>query len=336
MRYASLSLDLDNLWSYLKIRGERGWTGHPSYLGVVTPRILRFLSDRSLPTTFFLVGRDLLDNANRRAVERVAEAGHDFGNHSFSHEPWMHRYGEERIREEIADAHELIWLATGERCIGFRGPGYTSSPAIFGALAELGYGYDCSSLPTWIGPLARAIYFLSGAERGASSTLGAPSTNPASPAPEAPLGPPDARKDLFGHLRDGFRPLRPHTVSVAGRTLTEIPVTTVPGLRTPFHFSYLFWLLRYSEALATRYLRLALASCRAFGVSPSLLLHPLDFMGREDDARLAFFPAMDLPHRRKIEFLHRALDLIQQDFEVISLNRHYRLICDAPCASPAS
>ena len=30
------------------------------------------------------------------------------------------------------------------------------------------------------------------------------------------------------------------------------------------------------------------------GTNPSLLLHPLDFMGREDCPALAFFPGMDL------------------------------------------
>lgn len=32
MTAASISLDLDNLWSYLKIHGDDGWRSFPSYL----------------------------------------------------------------------------------------------------------------------------------------------------------------------------------------------------------------------------------------------------------------------------------------------------------------
>ena len=36
---ASLSLDLDNKWSYLKTHGDPGWDSFPSYLDVVVPRL---------------------------------------------------------------------------------------------------------------------------------------------------------------------------------------------------------------------------------------------------------------------------------------------------------
>jgi len=36
----SLSLDLDNLWSYLKTHGEAGWDEYPSYLDSVVPHVL--------------------------------------------------------------------------------------------------------------------------------------------------------------------------------------------------------------------------------------------------------------------------------------------------------
>ena len=37
---ASLSLDLDNKWSYLKTHGDPGWEGFPSYFDTVVPRFL--------------------------------------------------------------------------------------------------------------------------------------------------------------------------------------------------------------------------------------------------------------------------------------------------------
>ena len=37
---ASLSLDLDNKWSYMKTHGDAGWEAFPSYLDIVVPRVL--------------------------------------------------------------------------------------------------------------------------------------------------------------------------------------------------------------------------------------------------------------------------------------------------------
>src|SRR5215472_4452202 len=55
---ASLSLDLDNKWSYLKTHGDVGWEAFPSYLDVFVPRVLRFLEEHRLKITFFIVGQD--------------------------------------------------------------------------------------------------------------------------------------------------------------------------------------------------------------------------------------------------------------------------------------
>ena len=46
MRYASLSLDLENQWSCMKTHGDAGWQSHPTYPDAVLPRILEFLAAR--------------------------------------------------------------------------------------------------------------------------------------------------------------------------------------------------------------------------------------------------------------------------------------------------
>ena len=38
---ASISLDLDNLWSYLKTQGAPGWESFPSYLDLVVRELPR-------------------------------------------------------------------------------------------------------------------------------------------------------------------------------------------------------------------------------------------------------------------------------------------------------
>ena len=49
---ASLSLDLDNKWSYMKTHGDPGWESLPSYLPVVVPRFLRLLELERMHAAF--------------------------------------------------------------------------------------------------------------------------------------------------------------------------------------------------------------------------------------------------------------------------------------------
>jgi peptidoglycan-N-acetylglucosamine deacetylase len=283
---ASLSLDLDNRWSYLKTRGIDSWRELPSYLDLVVPRFLRFFEERDLRVTVFVVGQDAALPQNRHLLRGIADAGHEIANHSFHHEPWLHLYSEDKIEEEIRRAEEAIEQATGQRTVGFRGPGYSLSESTLRVLVRRGYHYDASTLPTYIGPLARAYYFF-----------------------RSPLNRKDReqRSALFGTWRDGRRPLKPYRWSIDGQTLLELPVTVMPVLRSPFHPSYLLYLSSFSTGLAYAYFRAALGLCRQLGVTPSVLLHPLDFLDAREVPDLAFFPAMGLESVKKLAIVGRLL-----------------------------
>jgi protoporphyrinogen oxidase len=296
---ATLSLDLDNLWSYLKTRGDSSWRSFPSFLDVVVPRVLRFLDQRDQPITWFVVGQDAASIENRAMLASVATAGHEIGNHSFLHEPWLHLYDPSRLDDELTRTEQAIEEATGQHPTGFRGPGFSVSEDVLLALQRRGYRYDASTLPTFIGPLARAFYL-----RNADLT------------PEE-----RAQRDaLFGPLREGSRPLKPYRWRLDGGGLTEVPVTTMPVLRTPIHMSYLVYLAeRSSPALARRYLAIALRLCRWTGVAPSLLLHSHDFVGADDVAAMSFFPGFRLPGSVKVRLVGQCVDLLRRDFDVVPL-----------------
>jgi peptidoglycan-N-acetylglucosamine deacetylase len=305
---ASLSLDLDNQWSYMKIHGDPGWESFPSYLDVVVPRALAFLKERSLTITFFIVGQDAALAKNQAAIQAIATAGHEIGNHSFKHESWLHLYSEPEIEAEITQAEEILKQVTGEQPIGFRGPGYSCSAAVLRVLARRGYQYDASTFPTFLGPLARAYYFtttkLSKAEK-------------------------EKRKALFGGFKDGFQPLKPYRWDMAQCQLIEIPVSTMPIVKIPIHFSYVLYLSVFSRSLALLYFRLALALCRLTGTQPSLLLHPLDFLGCEDIPELSFFPGMSLLSRTKLETLSQAIALLTRNYRVVSMQEHAQAVATA-------
>ncbi|MBI5534541.1 MAG: polysaccharide deacetylase family protein [Deltaproteobacteria bacterium] len=298
---ASLSLDLDNQWSYMKTHGDAGWEAFPSYLDLVVDRFLPMLEERGLRITVFVVGQDAALDKNHKALRKIADAGHEIGNHSFHHEPWLHLYSEEQIEEEISKAEQAIEHATGRRPHGFRGPGFSISPTVLRVLLRHGYRYDCSTFPTFLGPLARTWYFL-------KSDL----------APEER----EKRKQLFGGWKEGLRSIDPYLWELAEGNMVEIPVTTVPVLRVPMHMSYVLYLSTLSPRLARAYFASAQATCRMFGSSPSLLLHPLDFLSGEDIDALAFFPGMALRAQDKLACVGACLDLLRRNFDILPLEEH--------------
>ena len=128
------------------------------------------LEREALEITFFVVGVDAANARNRTCrCESLVQHGHEVGNHSFEHEPWMALYDRARIEDEVARAESAIVAATGRRPDRVPRPGYAWSAALLEVLSERGYLYDASTLPTYLGPLARAYYFrtrdLSEAER---------------------------------------------------------------------------------------------------------------------------------------------------------------------------
>ena len=298
---ASLSLDLDNLWSYLKTHGDPSWHEFPSYLDLVVPRLLEYFDDRSQSLTFFIVGKDASMPDHQALLKQIVAAGHEIGNHSFSHEPWFHLYSKDRIEEEIASTEHAIERVTGVRTHGFRGPGYSLSTATLEVLTERGYRYDGSTLPTFLGPLSRWYYFR-------TSKLNEQQKR--------------ERARLFGGFREGLRPLQTYRWRTGDHELIEIPVTTAPLVRTPIHCSYLLYLSRFSQSLARFYLGTALSMCRVLGIEPSLLLHPLDFLGGDDVKRLAFFPAMELGAEIKLRRVSEYLDILARGFEVVTMSKH--------------
>jgi peptidoglycan-N-acetylglucosamine deacetylase len=295
---ADLSLDLDNMWSYMKTHGNPDWQTHPSYLDILVPRVLEHLDKHDLKITFFIVGQDAALEKNHAALRQIPGAGHEVGNHSFHHEPWLHLYTGEEIEREFAASEAAIHAATGVHTRGFRGPGFSLSRAVLKTLKQRGYLFDASTLPTFIGPLARAYYFfhssLSDSER-------------------------EKRRALFGGFKDGMRPLKPYFWDLEEGPLLEIPVTTMPLTRAPFHVSYVMYLACYSPALALFYFRTALELCRLTGVQPSLLLHPLDFLSGSDAEPLRFFPAMQMDAKDKLKLIDRILETYKRYFTVVPM-----------------
>jgi peptidoglycan-N-acetylglucosamine deacetylase len=298
---ASISLDLDNKWSYLKTHGDSEWESFPTYLPNVVPRILEILAKIELPITFFIVGQDAVRAENQSVLADLATAGHEIANHSFHHEPWLHLYSADQLEEEFQRSEQAIFECTGRKTLGFRGPGFSYSPSVLSTLKARGYQYDGSIFPTYLGPLARAFYFF-------RSSLSRKEK--------------DQRKQLFGSFRNGFLPLKPFRWQSPAEGLVEIPVTTMPLFKVPIHFSYIMYLATFSTPLAIAYFKSAMEFCRLNRVEPSLLLHPLDFLGQDEEPKLAFLPGMSHSSKTKSELAERLLGWMKRRFECVNMAEH--------------
>lgn len=298
---ASISLDLDNQWSYMKIHGDEGWDQYPSYFDVFVPYVLDVLDEAGLKITFFIVGKDTEKKENRPFIKMIADRGHEIGNHSYNHESWMQSLSYQEVEREVIKAEVAISLVTGQRTIAFRGPGFSWSKDVLKVLESRGYKFDASTLPTFLGPLARMYYFsksrLSKQER-------------------------QSRKELFGNWSDGLRDLRPYKWNLGdGKNIVEMPVTTIPGLKLPFHLSYLIYLSTFSMSFMNVYLEMAIRLCKLTKTPVNFLLHPLDLIGGDQINQLAFFPGMNIPSAKKKDVFKHVIQTLNSEYELVSMSK---------------
>ena len=303
---ASVSLDLDDQWTYMKVHGDQGWENFPSYLDVFLPMVLDVLDKLEMKITFFVVGQDAAIQENHAVLRSIIDRGHEIANHSFHHESWLKTYSKDKIEEEIKIAEEAILAATGTCTNMFRGPGFSWSNDLLEVLQKRNYIFDASLLPTYISPLMRQYYFW-------KSTLSKEEK--------------ESRKELFGSFKEGFHSLKPFKWILPNkRQLLEIPVTTMPIFKIPFHQSYLLYISNISIGLMKLYLHFAILMCKITKTQPSYLLHPLDLMGGDQVPSLAFFPGMNIKSERKLKIFEIAMQMMKKHFELLPMSEFAKLL----------
>jgi len=118
--------------SYLCLTFDDG--PNPEY----TPQILEILEKNNAKATFFVVGEFV--NYHPQIVRQIVEAGHEIGNHTFSH-PDLRDLSEDQIQDEIERTESVISAITGSRSALFR-PTYGLYDSSTVSLVErLGYRF---------------------------------------------------------------------------------------------------------------------------------------------------------------------------------------------------
>ncbi|NLK37958.1 MAG: polysaccharide deacetylase family protein [Epulopiscium sp.] len=117
-----------------------------------TDELLRILEENGVKTTFFMCGYWVDDYPEE--VKKIAEAGHDLGNHSATH-PHMSQLSKEQIKKELLDTHKKVYDLTGYEMDLFRPPFGEYDNKVIETARENNYHiiqWDVDSLETKINP----------------------------------------------------------------------------------------------------------------------------------------------------------------------------------------
>ncbi len=127
--------------------GSARWSQWPSRIEHGVEKVLDLFARCNQRGTFFVLGE--VARRSPRAVQRIAEAGHEIASHGTGHDR-LHRLTPESLRQDVADSRSRLEDVTGEKVIGYRSPSWSLTHQTAWAvdvLAELGLEYDASVFP---------------------------------------------------------------------------------------------------------------------------------------------------------------------------------------------
>jgi len=145
--------------------------------------------------------------------------------------------------------------------VGFRGPGMSGPLNCLEILHENGYLYDATTLPTSIGPIARTYYFLNNTFDSGGK----------------------GKEEIRLRDREGCRQARETILlasALAEQKLLEIPVTTIPCMKVPFHYKLPALFESGLHFINAAYLKFAIHMCRLTSTEHEFLSSPADLNQR--------------------------------------------------------
>lgn len=211
----TVSVDMDGLWVILRYLGYKCEL-YPDHIFDSTLPIFFDLFDKyEIQATFFVNVLDLRIPQKKALILEIIRRGHEVGNHGLTHS-YLNGLTASEKKKEIIESTQILEEAIGEKILGFRAPGYDIDAATLDILEELDYLYDASVFPTSITLLLLISQKI--LARKKKSNFG-------------------GFKSCLASL-EPYRPNRGKIQNKGNRNIIEIPISTVPLLRIPFHFSY--------------------------------------------------------------------------------------------------
>jgi peptidoglycan/xylan/chitin deacetylase (PgdA/CDA1 family) len=241
-RVVSVSVDLDPIECYWRIHALPGAPpvdGRHAILRRCLPRFAELFARHGVRATFFVVARDLEEDAEGRArLAELARDGHELASHTYSHPYDLVWLPSAEIAGEIDRAHDLVGACAGAAPCGFRAPGYAISSELIEMLRARHYRYDSSAFPSL------AYYGAKAAVMGAMRLFGRPSGS----ILDTPR--------VLGAPRAPYRPAAGAPYRKGALDIIELPMSVTPLARLPVYGTSLVtapaWLRRHLVRTALR------------------------------------------------------------------------------------
>jgi hypothetical protein len=281
-RYCTIQVDADGLWALGKLIGQDTPLEPDPVFELGIGRLLKLFDEFSVKATFFVVGRDLDSNSKVNMLRRVLETGHEIASHGMGHR-YLSGMAQDERRDEMVSGKKRIEDVLGVKVTGFKAAGFTADRNMVKDLEDAGYLYDSSVLGTSLAVLMEAVSGLSYPKSGMLRS------------PQYPYRP--SREDIF---RRG------------DSAIIELPVTTMPFLRFPMHFSY----ATLGGKAYSGFSRFAIAASGARFVN--YLFHPLDMLDAEDVRLSKKVYGLAIKASVKAEMARKMLSFFKKRYEVVT------------------
>ncbi len=304
MKKIALNINFDSLYFPLSI--NRMENRDPTFFKVAD-RFLETADAHNFKCSLFVIGRDLENPEVAARVKYWHDAGHEIGNHSWTHHGNLGATKPEKQRDEIKRTHEKITNTIGVEPRGYISPTWSMSPTSIQTLLDLKYVYDTSAFPSPIMLAAIAkLKFNSRTDQKFDANF---------------LSRNDKKVLLYGTRKPYLiRPENMHRPNVSG--LLMLPVPTVTPLRLPvWHTMSFMWPKKMHKAFITK----AIQKGRGF----YYLMHPADIASYEEDFdpdivkqhedELAVFERMDTPLREKLAMFEEVIAHMAGQAEFVTM-----------------
>jgi len=127
---------------------QRNWSNFEPRYEQNTLKTLDLLDQFDTKATFFVLG--WIAEQNPKLIREIASRGHEVASRGFYHRSLKNLTNEE-FREDLRKTNRVLEDASGQKIIGYRAAeklNYEKDSWIFDVLAEEGFVYDASFLPT--------------------------------------------------------------------------------------------------------------------------------------------------------------------------------------------
>lgn len=297
-KYIAMNINFDSLFFPLGV--DRTKLRDPSFFQIAD-RFFALSNEFKFKYTIFIIGRDLENPEVFARVRQWASAGHEIGNHTYTHETRLGTLPQAQLEYEVLKAHEIITKCVGYEPKGFISPTWNISPAVVQLLLENGYRYDTSIFPSYfLYLLLLKLKFLKGGRGGAQivdTTL-------------------KTRGDRWVQLCAPRTPyfVTPHSLTRRAKGgLLMLPLPVTPLLRIPCWHTVWF-------ALGAPLMRRVLRRCMCVYPHFYYLMHPRDYFDPEADldkefikkhaSDLSVFEGFNIPLARKDAYLRETMRIL--------------------------